>query len=128
MFSESANAFDEWSSHQTHYVCVFAVFPNKEFSGFTKFLLRFSTFGNEKFLDSASRIDFLEFVLSIFNKSLENVMRLIGDNCATNKAVADLLQTQLVGCYSHRFHLAVEEILGDYDDVIESVYRIMVSL
>lgn len=85
-------------------------------------------FENEECLDSASHKDFLEFVLSIFNKSLENVVCPIGENCATNKAVADLLQTPIVGCYSHRFNLAVGDILGDYDDVIESVYRIMVKL
>lgn len=35
-------------------------------------------------------------------------MCLIGDNCSTNKALADLLDKPLVGCRSHRLNLGVE--------------------
>lgn len=102
-------AIDGCSSHQTHYFCVFSMFSSKKYSGFTKFVMRFSTFENEECLDSVSHIDFLKFVLSIFNKKLGNVVGLIGDSCVTDKAVADLLQTFLVGCYTHRF--AAEDVL-----------------
>lgn len=124
---EFAIAFDGWGSQQTHDVCVFEVFSSKESSSSAKFLLVFLPFEKKECLDSASRKDFLQFVLSIFKKSLENVVCLIKGNRAANKAVADLFPTLLVGCYSRRFNLATEDILGDHDDVVKSVYRIMVK-
>lgn len=79
-------------------------------------------------LDSASHIYVLELVFFIFKKSFENVVRTIGDSYATNKALADLLQTPQVECFSHRFNLAVGDTLENYDDVIESVYQFSIKL
>lgn len=51
-----------------------------------------------------------------------------GDYCATNKEFADLVQRTLIGCYSHRFHLAVGDILRDCQDVTDNVSRNMIKL
>lgn len=53
---------------------------------------------------------------------------LIKNNGATNKAFADQLQTSVAGCYSHQCSLAAGDSLGNYDHVVERLYRIMFKL
>ncbi len=49
--------------------------------------------------------------LRIYKKSVNNVACLIGDNCATNRKIADLMGVPLIGCYSHRLNLAADDFL-----------------
>ncbi len=41
-----------------------------------------------------------------------NFVALIGDNCSTNRKLADLFYRPLIGCNSHRFNLGVERFLS----------------
>ncbi|ETM03566.1 hypothetical protein L917_00239 [Phytophthora nicotianae] len=53
---------------------------------------------------------------------------LIGDNCATNQAIATLLNVPLIGCASHRFNLAVNAYLSYYKTEVEVVSALMAAL
>ncbi|ETM56833.1 hypothetical protein L914_00259 [Phytophthora nicotianae] len=53
---------------------------------------------------------------------------LIGDNCATNQAIAILLNVPLIGCASHRFNLAVNSYLSYYKTEVEVVSALMAAL
>ncbi|ETL50528.1 hypothetical protein L916_00253 [Phytophthora nicotianae] len=53
---------------------------------------------------------------------------LIGDNCATNQAIAILLNVPLIGCASHRFNLAVNSYLSYYKTEVEAVSALMAAL
>jgi len=34
---------------------------------------------------------------------------IIGDNCSTNKRIADIMEHPLIGCFSHKFNLAIKK-------------------
>ncbi|KAG2855462.1 hypothetical protein PC113_g12421 [Phytophthora cactorum] len=66
--------------------------------------------------------------LPFFGKSLDGCRFLVGDNCAVNKRLANLLRIPLMGCASHRLNLAVREYLEPYDSSLEEVQRLMRKL
>lgn len=74
-------------------------------------LIAFSPLLDEDSLDAAGHLRFIEFVLKLYGTSTENIVCLIGDNCRTNRALADLSKLTFIGCISHRFNLADKQIL-----------------
>ncbi|KAL0212388.1 hypothetical protein RCL1_006014 [Eukaryota sp. TZLM3-RCL] len=56
-------------------------------------------------------------VLLKFGKCWTDVAVLVGDNCATNKALADLAALPLVGCASHRWALEMSSANNDLEDI-----------
>ncbi|KUF89893.1 hypothetical protein AM588_10002867 [Phytophthora nicotianae] len=52
----------------------------------------------------------------------------VGDNCAVNKRVSDLLGVPLVGCSSHLLNLAVRDFLEPSEDDLEGVQQLMRKL
>ena len=67
-------------------------------------------------------------MLEIYNKKVEDVVALIGDNVAVNKSFARNLGIPFIGCASHRFNLAVKDILEDNQLIISKVQSIMRKL
>ncbi|KAG7361649.1 hypothetical protein IV203_036750 [Nitzschia inconspicua] len=125
-----ALVFDRWSSDDnTHYVAVFATFPDptKE-HGYSKVLLSMSPMGDGDNLTAQEHHAFITDILGVYRKSWENVICLIGENCSTNKATATAASLPLVGCASHRLNLAVKDILKDYSSLTTCVYRLMKKL
>ena len=125
--------FDGWSSNDTHFVALFATYPSSRACGFDKVLLGFSPMGEEESLDSVSHVEYIEFVLSIFKKTLANVVAISGDNCAVNLKVAKLVNQKcgtcfFVGCASHRLNLAIQDLMKPYKDVINKLQKLMCQL
>lgn len=81
----------------------------------TPMVARLSTNEHEWSMDAEGHLQFFEFVLSAFGKDISNVVSLVGDNCATSKAIATKVRVCLVGFHSHRFNLAISYILSPYD-------------
>lgn len=124
-----AIVFDGWSTASTHYLSVFASFPSATAdNGYNLRLLAFSPMEDETRLGASEHYEFMTFVLSVFNKSWSNVACLIGDNCNTNKALSRAASTPMIGCASHRFNLAVQDILLEDQDIIEKVNAVMLKL
>ncbi len=107
-----ATVFDGWSCGDTHYVAIYATFPYTTPVGYRKVLLWFWPFKEEASQRAQEHYKYLEFVLSTFKKSFDNVAVLVGDNCNTNKALADKAGKLFVGCASHRFNLAMKDKLS----------------
>lgn len=61
-------------------------------------------------LDVETYIDILSYLLDLYKTSLGNLVCLIADNRNKNNRVSDLCSVPLVGCVSHRFHLAAKEV------------------
>jgi hypothetical protein len=112
-----ALVFDGWSLHGTHFLTVFATWPdhNKE-GGYSRAMLSFSPLIDEEHLDADSHKDF------------SNVACIIGDNCATNLSMARKTRLHFVGCASHRFNLGIKIILSTYSNVIDCIVGFMNSL
>lgn len=60
--------------------------------------------------------------------SIDNVMVIIGDNNATNLAIAKMIFVEFIGCASHHFKLAINDLTTDYAELVEDVRSIMQNL
>lgn len=49
----------------------------------------------------------------------------MGDNVSINKSIIFKLGITLIGCASHRFNLAVPEIIGSSENFILKVHKMM---
>ncbi len=70
---------DGWSASDTHYVAMFAKFPTSNENGYEKVLLAFSPFEDEDSQNAQNHYDFIMYALSVYEKTLTNVVALIGD-------------------------------------------------
>jgi hypothetical protein len=61
------------------------------------------------------------------NRTLESVLCFVGDNCSTNKRLAAICSIPLIGCASHRFNLAVKEILKQHKHLVDKVEKLMIK-
>lgn len=123
-----ALVFDGWSCSDTHYVALFATYPFDNVEGYESVLLAFSPMGDEKSLDAAEHYKFIKKTLELFKKSLDNVVAFIADNCSTNKSAARISVVPMIGCASHRFNLAVMDIVNQNKKEVEKVRSLMVIL
>ncbi|KAG6962595.1 hypothetical protein JG688_00008523 [Phytophthora aleatoria] len=64
--------------------------------------------------DADAHIKLFDCMLDVYNKTLDMVAFIVGDNCSTNQSIATKLDVPLVGCASHRFNLAVNKYLAEY--------------
>ena len=105
-------AFDGWSQDGVHYLAVFAVGDGlpQECDGCV--LLGFSPFEQEDDLSSDQHVLYLTQLLSYYDRSMGDVLYLVGDNCATNRKVSNDTIVPLIGCNSHKLNLAVSRYLG----------------
>ena len=110
---------DGWSEGGTgtHYMAVFAAFQNKDLKP-QALLMAFSPLLDETDF-SAFQVEFIEFTLGVFKRTLSDVFFITVDNCTTNLKVAKLINVPIMGCVSHRFNLAVLKYLEPYSDILK---------
>ena len=82
----------------SHYVAIFACYTKSEDSIPYYPLLVIAPLLNEEDMTAQSYKDFIETTLQIYGKNSNNVLFLTGDNCPTNKVLADLMNNLLIGC------------------------------
>jgi len=90
-------------------------------------LLSFGTLLDESNWTSANYADTVIALLESMNKSIENVICLVGDNCATNRSLSNLLGLPLIGCASHKLNLAVEKYIQGFPE-IQIINQLMIKL
>ena len=83
---------------------------------------------DETKLNADEHVKFTEIVLSSYGKWWNNIAALIGDNCNTNRSMSKKAMVNFIGCASHRFDLAVKDIMVEYDDLVSTVNAIMKKL
>ena len=81
--------------------------------------------GNETAFGAKKYIDAIEYVLGVYNRNLENIVCLIGDNVAVNKSCANIIGVLLIGCASHKLNLAVTGFLNEHGSLFCKVNRLM---
>ena len=64
----------------------------------------------------------------MFGKSKDAVSFFVGDNENLNKSIAKMIGVPLIGCYSHRFNLAVRKYLEPNEPLLEMVNTLMIKL
>ncbi|DBA00444.1 TPA: hypothetical protein N0F65_012975 [Lagenidium giganteum] len=110
---------DGWPNGTFHFLGVFAVYwhANRR----QQRLLSLSTIETGRTADVHRA--HLEAVLSVYDKRVEIVKFLVGDNCSTNQALATKLGIPLVGCASHRFNLVAQDIVDQVRPVLSNATR-----
>lgn len=114
--------FDGWTCDHaaTHYLAVSASYMSLEDKP-ERVLLGFTAFDDETSFTAKNHKRCLKTILQLFGKTWDNVVCFIGDNCSTNKALADLCKLPLVGCAAHRFNLEVQMFLETSSVLIQKV-------
>lgn len=100
---------DGWSTTNTHYIGIMAIFRSENTNGYSSVLLGLSPLENEETQCANEHYDLLNYVLGIYGKGVANVVALIGDNRGTNRSLSRLFFCSFVGCASYRFNLAVKD-------------------
>jgi hypothetical protein len=119
--------FDGWSDGNRHY---FATFISHRNENDTPLLnpICFQPLLKESDLSAASHQDLFFTVLSSFELLPEYLLFLTGHNCSVNKALSNSLGVPLVGCASHRFNLAVNRYLRDFEPSLGKVHDVCSKL
>jgi hypothetical protein len=118
--------FDGWSDVDTHYVAVFAVYMSS--GSVARPLLAFAPLLDETNLGAESHFEFLSATLELYGRSMQSVLFFVGDNCSTNKALANLADVPLVGCASHRLNLACKQIFDCHSAMLQKMSSLMSRL
>ena len=106
-----ALVLDGWSQDNTHYFALFALFSSLSSKGYETRLLALSQIGGECSLRANKHHEFLTFVIELYSLNWANVACLTSDNVSTNKEFSNITYLPLIGCSSHLFNLAVQDIL-----------------
>lgn len=110
--------FDGCDGGGAYYVGVFATYPANNCHSYEKILIGMSPIENEDCFNAGEHYDYMEYALDVHGKNYINVAAIIGDKTSTDKAFARRAGPIFVGCHSHKFNLAVKDILCDYTDVV----------
>ncbi|KAG3198242.1 hypothetical protein PC128_g6195 [Phytophthora cactorum] len=120
--------FDGWTFLSEHYLAAFAVFDHDGRAD--KVLLAFAPLIDDEVTDhsAVSHVKFLEGRLPFFDRDIADIVYLVGDICAVNTKLSDLLTIPLVGSASHRLNLAVQRFMADHDFLLNKIQDLMRKL
>ncbi|KAH9159896.1 hypothetical protein LEN26_002116 [Aphanomyces euteiches] len=83
--------FDGFTDAAEHLLCVF-IATNAS----TRFL-SFSSFEDESSMTAAEHINFLDLIMEQYGLKLDNLVAIVADNMATNKAISKRIKGHLLG-------------------------------
>jgi hypothetical protein len=117
---------DGWSEGSTHYIALFAEYSIDNVK--KNPLLAIAPPFDESSYDAPNHKAFIGDVLDLFCKPWSSLSYLVADNCPTNTCLADLLGIPLIGCASHRFNLACQHYLKQYESSLVLIHGLMTKL
>lgn len=92
-------------------------------------LLSFAPIGGDSSKqDADAHVEHTTYVLAKYNRTWNNVVCLIGDNCPVNKSFANKVNRPLIGCASHRLNLAVQKSMDGIEGILMKVNGLMKKL
>ncbi|KAF0758868.1 hypothetical protein AaE_003814 [Aphanomyces astaci] len=99
-----------------HFCAIFASYCNGNTCVIP--LLAMSPLLKEDNLDANSHVDFIKSTLSFYDKAASDIAFITADNCPTNASIAT----------SHKFNLAMQSYLADYEDALKAIHILMIRL
>lgn len=120
-----AIVFDGWAGGDTDYISVYGTFPSNSSCRYENILLACSPMEHEDTVNATEHYEILQFVLGIFNKTMDHVVTVIGDSCNMNRAMPRRIGPIFTGFHSDRYNLAVKEILSERHEIIGVVRMFM---
>ena len=119
--------FDGWTEDSYHFIGIYITLPKD--NGFDIHLLAMAPFLDQTSFTASNHKNFILATLERYRLQFSKLVCLIGDNCSTNKATADLLGVPLLGCRSHRFNLAMEAYIETFLSAeLDTVGKLMSKL
>jgi hypothetical protein len=119
--------FDGWTDGSYHYIGVCAAYADN--GHYSEDLLAIQPLLDDTKFTAEEHAQYLESTVALYKKSInKNVKCFVGDNCQVNKSLATGLGKPLVGCYSHRFNLAVNRWVKErpgLEDSINCIKKVM---
>ena len=114
--------FDGWSCDgaSTHYVGIFAGYIDSN-GAYDEVLLAMQPTLDEEDLGADSHVELIESTMELYQLEEERLVCLVGDNCSTNKAIANKMEVPLVGCGNHKLNLAVNEWIEGQPGLREAI-------
>ncbi|CAI9728339.1 Hypothetical predicted protein [Octopus vulgaris] len=70
-------------------------------------------------------VEFIEYVLSIYNKNLENAIAIAGHNTEVDKSIANLCKIPLIKCVSHKYTLVLSAHLDKQEVLLDKIKMLM---
>ena len=67
----------------------------------------------------------ITLILNLYIKSCTSVSAIVGDICTVNKALANMVTPEFVGCSTHRFKMSVQDVINANETLINLVNRLM---
>ena len=114
--------FDGWTDSCIHYVAVFATYMCED--EYNETMLACAQLPCEQNMTADNHEEFLSETLDVYEKKLEHVACLIGDNCAVNQKLYSITGIPLIGCCAHKFNLAVDRWISAQPQFPEALRRI----
>eukprot|EP00171_Calliarthron_tuberculosum_P022099 IDg22099t1 len=121
--------FDGWSDGSVHFVAIFATYLACD--EYQETLIAFSPLLQEDDMSAARHLEFIKASLEVYDRSLENVIAFVSDNCSVNQHLSSLAGVPLIGCVAHKFNLAVEawcEAVDGLSDALKCLRELMAKL
>jgi hypothetical protein len=87
-------------------------------------LLAFAPLLNEESSNADSYVEFMEWLLNVYEMRLQDVVVMIADNCSTNKSAANKAGFKFIGCASHRLNLAAKKLVTDDQELKRLVDKV----
>ncbi|CAG8653684.1 12172_t:CDS:2 [Gigaspora margarita] len=116
--------FDWWMNNSVHFVGLFSIYQTVHESR-NLVLLAFSPFEDHTTQNANVHIKFFKNVLELYDKGIKNGLFLSGDNCSTNKKIANDLNLPLVGCASHCLNLVVNNFINSSITLVNQIRTIV---
>lgn len=123
--------FDCWSAKK-HYVPIFTTYPSFTAWGYEEALLSFSNLEEEESVSAENHVLFINFVLSVLNKSIANRGcngRQLSQEPWNSKKINEMNERCFyIDCASHSVNLCIEEVLTNHKSWADKVNCLMIKL
>ena len=114
---------DGWSEGSEHFFAIFACFPE---NGKCRSLLpSFAPPLQEDDLSAKSLQGLIVVTLSVFNKTMNNVVSYSGDNCSVYMKLSTDTNIPLIGCASHRLNLVIQQYFKIHSRLLNNIDQLM---
>jgi hypothetical protein len=121
--------FDGWDDgNSTNYLGIFVTYYDEKLEKVMTYLLRLSPLLRAGDYGAGSHIETTTMWLNNMEKSWDNVIAIMGDNCSCNISIGHKAATPFIGCYSHRLQLAVDIYLEEYKDLLKTIKNLAIAL
>ena len=117
--------FDGWSEGTVHYIGVSAAYvtemDSSEVVAHTLLSMRPLLADDIVGMTASDHLQHLSKMLETYEKTLENIVCLVGDNCSVNQSMSRILKVPLLGCGSHKFNLAVRKWITNQPHLVKII-------